>query len=550
MDNLPTILRPFTLRPLAFAVLILVTSVFSQTAFSQEVRIPSAALPAVNDVAEVLSEGQEMERSGRWGEALVHYEKAHRANPENADLKQRLDTAKLHWDVERRTVDNSYLKSVDAMQTEQALNLYSEILLKIHAHYVTPPDWHHLVLRGGDNLRIAIRTPKFLEKRVPGVDTATLKRFDEGLVSLVTRSRVENRLDARSTVEKVGELAARELRISPSVAIMEMAAGVMVSLDTYSSYLTSDQLGDVFSQIEGNFVGLGVELKTKENSLDILNVIEGSPAEQGGMKGGQTILAVDGKRVGDITSSQAADMLRGVEGSRVIVEVQEADGSRNTLHLIRRRVEVPSVVDVELMDKDFGIGYLRIDSFQKTTPADLDRALWKLYREGMKSVVVDVRGNPGGLLSASVEAADRFMTEGTIVSTRGRSTKENYDYRAHQAGTWGLPIVVLIDGDSASASEIFAGAIRDSQRGAVVGTRSYGKGSVQGIFPLAGNKSGLRLTTAKFYSPSGKAISGHGVEPTLAVVAANKPFNDGDVQEQDAALEAGLQYARTQLSQR
>ena len=183
----------------------------------------------------------------------------------------------------------------------------------------------------------------------------------------------------------------------------------------------------------------------------------------------------------------------------------------------------------------------------------MDQALWSLHRQGMRPLIVDVRGNPGGLLNAAVEVADKFLPSGKIVSTRGRTHREDYDYTAHQVGTWRVPLVVLIDGDSASASEIFAGAIQDHQRGTVVGQRSYGKGSVQGIFPLSRYKSGVRLTTAQFFSPSGQAITQHGIIPTLSVAAppahlTARVADDGSLvgatTTRDAVLDAALQVAR------
>jgi carboxyl-terminal processing protease len=177
----------------------------------------------------------------------------------------------------------------------------------------------------------------------------------------------------------------------------------------------------------------------------------------------------------------------------------------------------------------------------------------------MKSLVMDLRGNPGGLLTSSVEVADKFLEQGSIVSTRGRSNNEDFNYTAHRAGTWRVPLVVLIDGDSASASEIFAGAIRDHRRGTVVGVRSYGKGSVQGIFPLTIGGTGVRLTTAKFYSPNGRPYSKVGVEPDVLVRSAEKPITSltpvdnvepvaaSDTKD-DAILAAGLQVAREQLA--
>jgi carboxyl-terminal processing protease len=223
------------------------------------------------------------------------------------------------------------------------------------------------------------------------------------------------------------------------------------------------------------------------------------------------------------------------------------------LRVRREHVEVPSVDDVKIIDPDFGVGYMKLTCFQKTTSRDLDAALWKLHREGMKSLVIDLRGNPGGLLTSSVEVADKFVDEGIIVSTRGRSTLEDYNYTAHKAGTWRVPLVVLIDGESASASEIFAGAIRDHRRGELVGQRSYGKGSVQGIFPLTLANSGVRLTTAKFYSPSGHPISNVGVKPDMEVREAAKPIA-GQLASlggpDDAVLNAGVEAARRKMAKR
>ena len=170
-----------------------------------------------------------------------------------------------------------------------------------------------------------------------------------------------------------------------------------------------------------------------------------------------------------------------------------------------------------------GIAYLRITNFQKDTERSVDAALWQLHRSGMRGLILDLRGNPGGLLNASIDLADKFLSHGLIVSTRGRSAQEDMDYQAHDLGTWKTPLIVLIDRDSASASEIFAGAIHDHRRALVVGERSYGKGSVQGIFPLTSSSLGVRLTTAKFYSPSGQPISNRGVTPDVVVQRVAKP---------------------------
>ena len=242
--------------------------------------------------------------------------------------------------------------------------------------------------------------------------------------------------------------------------------------------------------------------------------------------------------------------MRGVEGSFIQLGVERGQGSQ-TVNLERRRVEIPSVDQVGIVDAESGVAYIRLTNFQKTTARDFDAAMWKLHREGMRSLIVDVRGNPGGLLSASVEVSDRFVGNGVIVSTKGRNPMEDYIHRANVSSTWRVPLVVLVDENSASASEIFAAAIRDHHRGTIVGHRSYGKGSVQGIFPLNVSGGGVRLTTARFYSPTGKAISEVGVNADVLVhktahAGADKRAN----KDNDAGMRIGIETARVAAKKR
>jgi carboxyl-terminal processing protease len=344
---------------------------------------------------------------------------------------------------------------------------------------------------------------------------------------------------------------------------LEFVTAAAGGLDEYSAYLTADQLRDVYSQIEGNFVGLGVELKADNGALLIVHVIPGSPAERAGITDGDRIVAVDGHSTAEMSTDQAAAMLSGEEGSSVRV-LAESAGQRRELTIRREHVEVPSLEDIAVVDAAFsekkglrltaeelaaGVAYVRIPAFQKTTSRDLDAALWDLHGKGMRTLVLDLRKNPGGLLTAAVEVADKFLQQGAIVSTRGRSPQEEFNYQAHYGGTWRVPLVVLIDGDSASASEIFAAAIKDNKRGVIVGERSYGKGSVQGIFPLGYGGAGVRLTTALFYSPNGQKISKNGVTPRIDVAAtytAARPLSgvsELNFVSTDPVLDAGVKAA-------
>ena len=220
------------------------------------------------------------------------------------------------------------------------------------------------------------------------------------------------------------------------------------------------------------------------------------------------------------------------------------DEAERQVTIRRQRVEVPSVDRVHIVDNKQGVGYLRLTCFQKTTRRDLDAALWRLHGEGMRSLIIDLRGNPGGLLISSVDISSLFLDSGVIVSTHGRIAQEDSTYSAHQEGTWKVPLTLIIDQESASAAEIFSGAIRDHHRGTIVGVRSFGKGSVQGIFQLDGSDSGLRLTTAKFYSPQGKPYSRVGVEPDVVVHQAAKPIDGTLTVKEDAMLNAALEIAR------
>lgn len=543
------------LRWLALAILLAHAAVSPAPAGAQTRLSPPAAsdTPAIQEIFQL---GQQLESERRWDEALSHYERALRQHPGRGDLEDRVVLARFHYDVARRYHDASFLETTRTISLRDAQDLYGEVLLKIHAHYVDQPDWNRLLQRGLTGAEVALTEPVFLQRYQVGAPLtaqATLSHLRQQF----TMHPALTRHDARQRAGDAARLLHQGSRIPEQALLLEFVCAAVSALDDYSAFLSGNQLDDVLSQIEGNFVGLGIELKAEDSALLIVSVIPDGPADAVGMRPHDRIIEIDGHSTRDISTDTAADLLKGLEGSRVELVVASPGREPRRLLLDRRRVEVPSVEHTAILDPDYGVGYLRLVSFQKTTSRDVDAALWKLHREGMRSLIIDVRSNPGGLLTASVEVADKFVAQGPIVATRGRSSGEDFDYKAHAVGTWQVPLVVLIDGDSASASEIFAGAIRDHRRGTLVGSRSYGKGSVQGIFPLTVVNAGVRLTTAKFYSPSGRPISRQGVQPDIVVEAlphqfVARPIN-GELpvlNEQDPVLNAGLQAARQQVAQR
>ena len=513
------------------------------------------------EVRSAIDRGLRLERQSRWGEALGIYEEALRDFPESPVLQSRFHEVRLRHDVARRYSDPSFLSLVGRIDETAALSLYDEVLLKIQSHYVESPRWRYLLEQGTHELELALLEPKFLSSNGVKLEPGAAIALAGELRQAASMDWVCNRAEAREVVAQVARWLHRRIGLPVSAAVLEYLCGATNSLDVYSAYLTPAQLAEVYSQIEGRFVGLGVELKADGGSLLIVRVIPRSPAEQAGIQEGDRITAVDGKPVDQVSTDQAANMLQGPEGSVVELTVRTRCGSWKSVRVARASVEVPSVTDVHMLDAAAGVGFLRVVSFQRGTPKEMDEAVAELVRQGMQSLMIDLRRNPGGLLTAAVEAADRFLPQGIIVATSGRVPQENLTYSAQGPARWAMPVVILVDRESASAAEIFAGALQENGRATVVGTRSYGKGSIQGIFPLANSEAGIRLTTAKFYSPKGRPYAHRGVEPDVLVQLAARPVDgwrataDGrgaaaaDPKEaappsEDTVLQAGLNVAR------
>ena len=503
-------------------------------------------------IDQAIRDGLELERSQDWAEALTYYEDAVRLFSKSelksvagAKLRRRMGVARLHFDLGRRYNDSSFYTELRSLPHATAIALYDEVLQSVETNYVDSPNWNSLLRNGTTGLSIALRDREFRKINDVKPSYEVTRKVIDRIWKIQISRDFRTRDQVSEFVRWASHVVNQQTGVTPTTTILEYACGATSALDIYSTFLTGNELDEVYSQIEGNFVGLGVELKPDNDTLLIDNVISRGPADRAGIRKGDRIVEVDGQATSVISPERAADLLRGDENSYVQVGVLTGEDMRR-LYIRRERVEVPSVEDVAIIDDKDEIGYLKISSFQKTTYEDVSNALWSLHKQGMRTLIVDVRGNPGGLLNESVEIADLFIKQGSIVQTRGRSARENSSFRAHETGTWRVPLVVLIDNDSASASEIFAGAIRDHGVGTIVGQRSYGKGSVQGIFPLRTVNAGIKLTTAKFFSPSGRTISGNGVEPEIVVNTITRRVT-AKPQDTGAFVEVGEAEATDQI---
>ena len=322
--------------------------------------------------------------------------------------------------------------------------------------------------------------------------------------------------------------------------LMEAAInGMLTSLDPHSSYMNAADFADMQVQTKGEFGGLGIEVTQEDGYVKVVSPIDGTPADKAGIQTGDIITQVNGKTVLGLTMDQAVDMMRGPIGSEVVITVvRKGVPDPFDVSIIRETIKVAAVKG-RLVGETV---VLRITSFTDQTYSGLQAELKKAVDEagGLDKVngfVLDLRNNPGGLLTQAIDVSDAFLNEGEIVSTRGRSPQDNERFNAIAGDlAEGKPVVVLINGGSASASEIVAGALQDHRRAIVVGTKSFGKGSVQTIIPVRGDGA-MRLTTARYYTPSGRSIQALGVMPDIVV--NQPPIDPAKVAAVDAAKDAG-----------
>jgi carboxyl-terminal processing protease len=293
--------------------------------------------------------------------------------------------------------------------------------------------------------------------------------------------------------------------------------GMLRELDPHTNFLPADIFKSFETETKGEFGGLGIEITTKKGILTVISPIEDTPAWKAGVLAGDIIVSINGVSTKGLSLVEAAQHMRGKMGSKVKLGIiREGQDEPITIEVVRDIVKVKSVKYTSLND---GYGYFRLTSFIENTGGELEKALGRLKKENEKinGIIIDLRSNPGGLLDQAVRVSDLFVSDGVIVSTEGRNEKTVT--RAHRSGTLeGFPIVVLVDEASASASEIVAGALQDNKRALIIGKRTFGKGSVQSVVKL-GDGSGLKLTVARYFTPSGRSIQAHGIEPDIDVDA-------------------------------
>lgn len=316
--------------------------------------------------------------------------------------------------------------------------------------------------------------------------------------------------------------------------------GMLSSLDPHSSYLDAKSFKYMSEQTKGKFGGLGIEVTMESGLVKVISPIDGNPAQKAGIKSGDYITAIDGQQVMGMTLDEAVSKMRGKLGTKVKLTIRRPSEKPFDVTLKRSEIKIQSVKD-EIKGGD--VIYVRISSFNEDIDKMVEKAVasaQKKLKNKAKGLVLDLRNNPGGLLDQAIAVSDLFLEQGEIVSTRSRNEEDNIKYSAKAGDILkGLPIVVMINDGSASASEIVAGALQDHKRAIILGEKSFGKGSVQTLIPLA-KYGAMRLTTARYYTPSGRSIQAKGIEPDVEVKPAKVEVIENEYERSEAELKNAL----------
>ncbi len=456
----------------------------------------------------------------------------------------------LSSEITARYQNAEMISFVSRASDSQVASLFAEITQLVDSRHVKPVSYEVRTRRALQTLAEAVGNPAFLRAAGVNPDPRQVQVLQQELLQLAATNQARTSSEAVGLMQWASELANQRIGIRRSAVAVEFVNGSLDALDEYTALVPSSSGMSPTGAIDGletasleeNIVGVGVELKAHERGALVMGTVDGGPAARARLMRGDLIIGIDGRSVSGQSLSQIASQISGPAGSVVTFRI-DRNGQELTSSMRRERVYVSSVAGARMIDSN--VGYVRLKQFSESSAEDLEKAMWSLYQNGMTALVLDLRGNPGGLLSEAIEVSNLFVPCGRIVATRGRTSSDNTDESATYEKTWRIPLVVLVDGDSASASEIFAAAIQENERGVIVGRTTYGKGTVQTHFPLRSVAGTLKLTTAMFYSPRGREMAGQGVRPDVPVAYNSVDFatdveNDADVRAARGTIRQGL----------
>jgi carboxyl-terminal processing protease len=498
-----------------------------------------AALP--DRFASLYEKAQSHEDRGRWADACACYDQIFRADRSEERALERYRICLRHALQMRRFRDPS-LKAVLKQGFPEALDAYEEILNRLLVNYVERDSLklHALFKSGVTELRFALEDETFAQEHLTGLPPEKVRGFINQLDQWPQRE-IRARRDARDQARALSLEALERLGINPTAVVLELTCGLCNALDEYTAYLTPAQLTCLQASLTGESVGVGVEVGVVDQKLVVTSLVANSPAADKGLKVGDRITRVEGQNVENHAPESVTAKLLGKPGTAVELEfVAVGETMTQSIRLTRQAIFVPSVERLPLLAD--GVGYVRILSFQESTAQELKDAVLHLQTQGMKALVLDLRGNGGGVFQSAIHVAEMFLPGGVIVTTDSPFKQFRKTFKSQNTSALALPLVVLVDGETASAAEVLAGALKENGRATLVGATTFGKGCLQRVLPLenvpAEIRAGIKVTVMNFFSPTNQPYTGRGISPHVVV-----PY---DIM--DAQRNAGIQQARQMLA--
>lgn len=486
---------------------------------------------------DIRAQARQAEKDGKWSEASSCYAflLTHKAQA-RPDDRERFQTCLRHLHRTRRHQDSSYRQQVLEQDSPVALKIYGEVLGQLRTEYAEEDraDLGRLFHQGIHEFRLALLDPAFQKLYLPAASQNSIDHFLANMTKKWTGKPVKNIDEAKTFAFRIALQARADLGIKATVTVLEFACGACNALDEHTYYMTPRQFGEDLASLRGETAGVGIDLELARGKLLVSQVAMNSSAARAGLRGGEEIVRIDGILGEKLTIDGANDKLKGKLGTMVEIEVASpAESKPRVLTLVRQAV---NVTFYRMLDPTQGIAYISVLAFTENTVQELDEAIRNLELQGMKVLILDLRGNAGGLFDAAVQVAERFLWEGAyIVSTKGKVREVKRLSR--NANPLMVPLVVLVDSGTASAAEILAGALKENvaddmqPRAKLVGMPTFGKGTVQHMVELKSVQAGgIRITWAKFFSPRNHPYNGTGVEPHFKVENADQQFAEGVAQ--------------------
>ncbi|MFL5342005.1 MAG: S41 family peptidase [Gemmataceae bacterium] len=464
---------------------------------------PGAARAAnAGDRDQLRRDAEAFERQGEWDRAGEIYLRMLADDRSSALLRKKVLLCARHVQLINRHRDHLYLERVRGLTVSQALNAYLDALGKLQANYVDRLTLGGLYDAGLEEFGFALNDAAFRQEHLPDATPEAIANFARQMREEWGAVTFRQPAQVRQTVREIAAAAQQKLGLKPSVAVLEFVCGACNALDEQTAYLPPS---DEAAALQGQLAAAGAILGTSaDGHLFVARVVPNTWASSVGLK--------DGERV---------EFRRGdgeKEDSSLLVEIDVYGRDESTPRALKLPTLTTSVAEYGVSPE--GVGFLRLTGFLKNTPQELEDAVQNMKMQGLKALILDLRGNPGGLFAVAVQVAERFIPEGIIVSTQGQAGPYNRTYSSHSGmAAWDMPLFVLVDGDTASAAEMLAGALKENRRAVLIGQPTYGKGTMQQVLQLAAG-GGVRITLARFFAPNGQAYNGVGVSPQFPVSPA------------------------------